>query len=70
MSRREGRKRPSESDKEGRLVRFKYSHLAHGCTGPQALRLAMLHLARRPPLHEQTRDRAAGARVCKTDRCK
>jgi CHAT domain-containing protein len=45
------------------LMSIKYAHLAQGCTVPQALRLAMLRLARRPP-HKQSRDRAAGARVC------
>ena len=45
------------------LMSIKYKHLAQGCTVPQALRLAMLWLARRPR-HIQNRDRAAGARVC------
>jgi CHAT domain-containing protein len=47
-------------------MRIKYSYLAQGCTVPQALRLAMLRLARRPP-HKlgkhQTRVHAAGAQV-------
>ena len=46
------------------LMRIKYSHLAEGCTVAQALRLAMLRLARRPPQklgQKQTRDRADGA---------
>jgi CHAT domain-containing protein len=46
------------------LMRIKYSHLVEGCTVAQALRLAMLRLARRPPQklgQKQTRDRAAGA---------
>jgi CHAT domain-containing protein len=46
------------------LMRIKYAHLAEGCTVAQALRLAMLRLARRPPHklgQKQTRDRAAGA---------
>jgi CHAT domain-containing protein/tetratricopeptide (TPR) repeat protein len=30
------------------LMRNKYKHLVEGCTVPKALRLAMLHLARRP----------------------
>ena len=37
------------------LMSIKYKHLAQGCTVPQALQLAMLGLARRPP-HIQTRD--------------
>ena len=45
------------------LMRIKYEHLAQGCTVPQALRLAMLRLARRPS-RNQSRDRVAGARVC------
>jgi hypothetical protein len=46
------------------LMRIKYAHLAKGCTVAQALRLAMLRLARRPQQklgQKQTRDRAAGA---------
>jgi hypothetical protein len=41
------------------LMRIKYEHLAQGCTVPQALRRAMLGLARRPS-HNQTPDRDAG----------